>query len=51
MLLSLCRFVPEAGGHAFRFHKGALQSGIDAKGGLFWQDDYTLRFDRRIQIT
>ncbi len=51
VLLTLCRFVPEAGGNAFRFQKGALQSGIDAQGSLFWQDDYTLRFDRRIQIT
>ncbi|ALF02103.1 phage tail terminator protein [Salipiger abyssi] len=51
VLLSLCRFVPDPGGQAFRFDKGALQSGIDAHGGLFWQDDYTLRFDRRIQIT
>lgn len=51
VLLSLCRFVPEVGGNAFRFAKGALQSGIDTHGGLFWQDDYTLRFDRRIQIT
>jgi hypothetical protein len=51
VLLSLCRFIPEAGGTAFRFVKGALQSGIDAQGGLFWQDDYTLRFDRRISLT
>ena len=51
VLLSLCRFVPEPGGNAFRFARGALQSGIDSQGRLFWQDDYTLRFDRRIQIT
>ncbi|MFE3838886.1 phage tail terminator protein [Pseudogemmobacter sonorensis] len=51
VLLSLCRFVPEAGGQAFRFASGQQQSGIDARGGLFWQDNYTLRFDRRIQIT
>lgn len=51
VLLSLGRFVPEAGGQAFRFASGQLQSGIDAQGGLFWQDNYTLRFDRRIQIT
>jgi|APEBP8051073178_1049388.scaffolds.fasta_scaffold05349_4 hypothetical protein len=50
-LLSLCRFIPEPGGQAFRFLKGALQSGIDSQGGLFWQDEFTLRFDRRIQIT
>lgn len=51
VLLSLGRFIPEAGGNAFRFARGQLQSGIDAHGGLFWQDDFTLRFDRRIQIT
>lgn len=51
VLLSLCRFVPEEGGEAFRFARGALQSGIASHGGLFWQDDFTLRFDRRIQIT
>lgn len=51
ILLSLGRFVPEVGGNAFRFARGALQSGIDTQGGLFWQDDFTLRFDRRIQIT
>lgn len=51
VLLSLGRFVPEAEGQAFRFANGNLQSGIDPKGGMFWQDNYTLRFDRRIQIT
>ena len=51
VLLSLCSYTPAAGGNAFRFTKGSLQSGIDAHGGLFWQDDFTLRFDRRIQIT
>ncbi|MGB0912016.1 MAG: phage tail terminator protein [Phaeobacter italicus] len=51
VLLSLCSFVPEISGRAFRFTRGSLQSGIDTHGGLFWQDDYTLRFDRRIQIT
>lgn len=51
VLLSLGSYVPTPGGQAFRFARGQLQSGIDAQGGLFWQDDYTLRFDRRIQIT
>lgn len=51
VLLSLCRFIPEPGGQAFRFAKGSLQSGIDSQGGLFWQDEFTLRFDRRIQIS
>ncbi|KAA8606812.1 phage tail terminator protein [Salipiger aestuarii] len=51
VLLSLGSFVPEAGGNAFRFSRGALQSGVDGQGSLFWQDDYTLRFDRRIQIS
>lgn len=51
VLLSLCTFIPEEGGSAFRFASGKRQSGSDAKGGLFWQDDFTLRFTRRIQIT
>ena len=51
VLTSLCRFVPEHGLAAFRFSRGALQSGVEGLGGLFWQDDYLLRFDRRIQIT
>ncbi|MBN7785137.1 hypothetical protein JYP51_09415 [Ponticoccus gilvus] len=51
VLLSLGSFVPESGGNAFRFARGALQSGIDADGSLFWQDDYTLRFDRRIETS
>lgn len=51
VLLSLGRYVPEPDGQAFRFASGQLQSGIDAQGGLFWQDNFTLRFDRRIQIT
>lgn len=51
VLLSLCRFIPEPGGNAFRFQKGALQSGIGGEGQLFWQDDFTLRFDRRITLT
>lgn len=51
VLLSLCRFVPETDGNAFRFVRGQLQSGVDAEGGLFWQDEFTLRFDRRIHIS
>lgn len=46
----LCSYVPEQGGQALRFARGALQSGVDGTGALFWQDDYTLRFNRRIQI-
>jgi|GEM_PF-1716303 len=51
LLLTLGRFVPEGADEAFRFARGALQSGIAADGALFWQDDFTLRHDRRIQIT
>lgn len=50
-LLCLGRHVPSGADQAFRFAKGALQSGISADGALFWQDDFTLRYDRRIQIT
>lgn len=51
VLLTLCRHVPPGADQAFRFARGALQSGIAADGALFWQDDFTLRFDRRIQIS
>ncbi|ANT39914.1 hypothetical protein RGUI_0841 [Rhodovulum sp. P5] len=51
LLGALTTYAPETGGQAFRFARGALQSGIDDRGALFWQDDFTLRFDRRIQIT
>lgn len=51
VLMSVCRFVPEPDGNAFRFSRGALQSGIGGDGQMFWQDDFTLRFDRRIQLT
>lgn len=51
VLLSLGRFIPPGADQAFRFSRGSLQSGIDAQGTLFWQDDFTLRFDRRIQIS
>ena len=51
LMLSLGAYVPIPGEEALRFARGALQSGIDATAALFWQDDYTLRFTRRIQIT
>lgn len=51
VLLSLGRFMPEDCTTAFRFVRGQLQSGIGTDGGLFWQDEFNLRFDRRIQIS
>lgn len=48
---ALGRYRPEGADTTFRFARGQLQSGIDAQGGLFWQDDYTLRFDRRIPFS
>lgn len=51
VLISMCRHIPQDADQAFRFSRGQLQSGVDAKGGMFWQDEYTLRFDRRIQIS
>lgn len=44
----LGRTRPAGADQTFRFARGMLQSGIDVQGGMFWQDDYTLRFDRRI---
>lgn len=51
VLLSLGAHVPDGADRAFRFARGQLQSGVDAQGGLFWQDEFTLRFDRRIPIS
>lgn len=48
VLLGMGRLVPQGADQAFRFSRGQLQSGVDAKGGMFWQDEFTLRFDRRI---
>lgn len=50
VLFSMGRLVPSGADQSFRFSRGQLQSGVDAKGGLFWQDEFTLRFDRRIPI-
>ncbi len=51
VLLGLGRFVPPDADQAFRFSRGQLVSGVDAHGGMFWQDEFTLRFDRRIPLT
>lgn len=51
VLMSLSRYIPEPGGRALRFAGGQRQSGVDGSGGTFWQDNFTLRFDRRIQIS
>lgn len=50
VMLGLGRFIPDGADQAFRFSRGQLISGIDAQGGLFWQDEFTLRFDRRIPL-
>lgn len=50
VLLCLGRHIPPGADQAFRFSRGQLQSGVDQQGGLFWQDEFTLRFDRRIPI-
>ena len=50
VMLALGRFIPDEADQAFRFSRGQLISGVDAQGGLFWQDEYTLRFDRRIPL-
>ena len=50
VMLSLGRHIPQDADQSFRFSRGQLQSGVDAQGGLFWQDEFTLRFDRRIPL-
>ena len=50
VMLGLGRFIPQDADQAFRFSRGQLVSGVDAQGGMFWQDEFTLRFDRRIPL-
>lgn len=50
VMLTLGRHIPTDADQSFRFSRGQLQSGIDAQGGMFWQDEFTLRFDRRIPL-
>lgn len=51
VLLAMGRLIPTGADQSFRFSRGQLLSGVDARGGLFWQDEFTLRFDRRIPLT
>lgn len=50
VMLGLGRFAPQDADQAFRFSRGQRLSGVDAQGGMFWQDEFTLRFDRRIPL-
>lgn len=51
VLLGLGRFIPQDADQSFRFSRGQRLSGVDKAGGMFWQDEFTLRFDRRIPLT
>lgn len=48
VLLGMGRLIPDGADQSFRFSRGQLLSGVNAQGGMFWQDEFTLRFDRRI---
>lgn len=38
---------PSDANHACRFARGSLVSGIGRDGTLFWQDEFTVSYDRR----
>lgn len=44
----ICNWKPLGSNHACRFSRGALTSSIGADGMMFWQDEFTVSFDRRI---
>lgn len=47
---AMCSWQPVGSNHACRFARGALTSGIGRDGMMFWQDEFTVGFDRRIIV-
>lgn len=47
---AICSWQPVGSNHACRFSRGALTSGIGKDGMMFWQDEFTVSFDRRIHL-
>lgn len=47
VLKALGSWMPEGANHNCRFSRGALTSGIGRDGMMFWQDEFTIGFDRR----
>ena len=50
VLKALGSWMPEGANHNCRFSRGALTSGIGRDGMMFWQDEFTTGFDRRITL-
>ena len=48
VLQALGSWMPDGANHNCRFARGALTSGIGRDGMMFWQDEFTVGFDRRI---
>lgn len=44
---ALSAWKPDDANHACRFARGALVSGVDRNGTMFWQDEFTVSYDRR----
>lgn len=44
---ALSSWKPLDANHACRFARGSLVSGVGRDGTLFWQDEFTVTFDRR----
>jgi hypothetical protein len=51
VLQALAAFVPAGADSACVPRRGRLLSGIDKDGRLFWQDDFTVTFNRRLGVT
>ncbi|KGJ23274.1 hypothetical protein [Paracoccus sanguinis] len=47
---ALTAWKPQDANHGCRFARGALSGAIGADGTLFWQDEFTVAFDRRTQL-
>lgn len=46
----LTAWKPQDANHGCRFSRGALSGAAAADGTLFWQDEFTVAFDRRTQL-
>lgn len=47
---ALTAWKPQDANHGCRFSRGALSGAVAQDGTLFWQDEFTVAFDRRTQL-
>lgn len=47
---AICRWTPVGASHACRFAGGAMTSSIGQDGLLLWQDDFSVAYDRRLEV-